>query len=67
MEHRLRTPEGAAIYTKRQHTVEPVFGTIKEQRGYRRFSRRGLEAVQAEWQLITAAHNIIKAYHLRPS
>ena len=67
MEHRLRTPEGAAIYTKRQHTVEPVFGTIKEQRGYRRFSRRGLRAVQAEWQLITAAHNIVKAYHLRPS
>lgn len=67
MEHRLRTPEGAAIYTKRQHTVEPIFGTIKEQRGYRRFTRRGLQAVQAEWQLITAAHNIIKAYHLRPS
>ena len=67
MEHRLRTPEGAAIYSNRQHTVEPVFGTIKEQRGYRRFARRGLEAVQAEWQLITAAHNIIKAYHLHPS
>lgn len=67
MEHRLRTPEGAATYTKRQHTVEPVFGTIKEQRGYRRFARRGLQAVQAEWQLIAAAHNIIKAYHLRPS
>jgi hypothetical protein len=66
MEHWLRTPEGAAVYTKRQHTVEPVFGTIKEQRGYRRFARRGLRAVQAEWQLITAAHNIIKAYHLRP-
>jgi hypothetical protein len=67
MEHRLRTPEGAATYTKRQHTVEPVFGTIKEQRGYRRFARRGLEAVQAEWQLIAAAHNIIKAHHLHPS
>ena len=67
MEHQLRTPEGAATYTKRQHAVEPVFGTIKEQRGYRRFARRGLEAVQAEWQLIAAAHNIIKAYHLRPS
>jgi hypothetical protein len=63
MEHRLRTPEGAALYAKRQHTVEPVFGTIKEARGYRRFTRRGLTAVQAEWQLITAAHNIIKAHH----
>ena len=63
MEHRLRTPEGAALYAKRQHTVEPVFGTIKEARGYRRFTRRGLAAVQAEWQLITAAHNIVKAHH----
>lgn len=63
MEHRLRTPEGAAAYAKRQHTVEPVFGTIKEARGYRRFTRCGLTAVQAEWQLITAAHNIIKAHH----
>lgn len=63
MEHRLRTPEGAALYAKRQHTIEPVFGTIKEARGYRRFTRRGLTAVQAEWQLITAAHNIIKLHH----
>lgn len=63
MEHQLRTPEGAALYAKRQHTVEPVFGTIKEARGYRRFTRRGLAAVQAEWQLITAAHNIVKAHH----
>jgi transposase len=66
MHHRLRTPEGAALYGLRQHTVEPVFGTIKEQRGYRRFTRRGLAAVTAEWQLITAAHNIIKLFHHYP-
>jgi transposase len=65
MEHRLRTPEGAALYALRQHTVEPVFGTIKEQRGYRRFTRRGLTAVQAEWQLITAAHNLRKLFDHR--
>jgi transposase len=62
MEHRLRTPDGAALYAKRQHTVEPVFGTIKETRGYRRFTRRGIDAVKAEWQLITAAHNINKLH-----
>lgn len=62
MEHRLRTPEGAELYKKRQHIIEPVFGTIKEARGYRRFSRRGLDAVRAEWLLITAAHNINKAF-----
>lgn len=62
MEHRLRTPEGAEAYKKRQHIIEPVFGTIKESRGYRRFSRRGVEAVKAEWLLILAAHNINKAF-----
>jgi hypothetical protein len=62
MEHRLRTPEGAEIYKKRQHIIEPVFGTIKETRGFRRFSRRGLDAVKAEWLLILATHNINKAY-----
>lgn len=67
MEHRLRTPEGSAAYSQRQHTVEPVFGTIKEQRGYRRFTRRGLEAVHAEWQLITVAHNLLKLHTHRPT
>ena len=62
MEHRLRTREGAELYKKRQHIIEPVFGTIKESRGYRRFSRRGLDAVTAEWLLILAAHNINKAF-----
>lgn len=60
MEHRLRTPQGSELYKKRQHTVEPVFGQIKEGRGIRRFARRGLNAVQAEWQLITMSHNVLK-------
>jgi transposase len=62
MEHRLRTQAGAALYGLRQHTVEPVFGTIKHGRGFRGFVRRGLGAVQAEWQLITAANNITKLW-----
>lgn len=60
MEHRLRTRHGAKLYSKRQHTVEPVFGQIKHDRGIRRFTRRRLAAVQAEWQLITSAHNLLK-------
>ncbi|WP_343577810.1 transposase, partial [Mycobacterium sp.] len=39
MEHRLRTPEGAAAYATRSYTVEPVFGDVKENRGFRRFMR----------------------------
>nr|MBC8425785.1 IS1182 family transposase [bacterium] len=45
MRHKLRTPEGRAIYKMRKAIVEPVFGQIKEARGFRRFSLRGLEAV----------------------
>lgn len=67
MQHRLRTPEGRATYRQRQHTVEPVFGTIKEQRGCRRFVRCGLDAVQAEWQLITVAHNLLKLFTHGPA
>jgi transposase len=67
MEHRLRTPEGQALYSQRQHTVEPVFGTIKEQRGYRRFMRGGLDAVTAEWRLITATHNLLKMFTPNPN
>ena len=65
MEHRLRTVEGQALYSKRQHTVEPIFGDIKHDRGFRRFSRRGLDAARAEWQLITATHNLLKLHRTR--
>ena len=67
MEHRLRTPEGAAAYATRSHTVEPVFGDTKANRGYRRFMRRGLAAAKSETALIFAAHNLLKVFHHRPS
>lgn len=62
MEHRLRTPEGAATYAKRSHTVEPVFGDIKDNRGYRRFRRRGLTAARSEWALMAISHNLTKLF-----
>ena len=62
MEHRLRTPEGAATYALRGCTVEPVFGQTKENRGIRRFMRRGLTAAQSEWSFICATGNILKLH-----
>jgi transposase len=62
MEHRLRTPEGAAEYAKRSHTVEPIFANSKENRGYRKFRRRGLGAVTSEWALINTVHNLGKLF-----
>lgn len=62
MEHRLRTPEGAATYAKRSHTVEPVFGDDKHNHGYHSFRRRGLSAVTSEWALINSSHNLNKLF-----
>ena len=36
------------------YTAEPVFGQIKEARGFRRFLLRGLEHVTGEWSLRSA-------------
>jgi hypothetical protein len=67
MRHRLRTAEGQAVYQRRKAIVEPVFGQIKEGRGFRRFLLRGLEKVQAEWQLICATHNLLKLFQFTGS
>lgn len=60
MRRRLSSPEGKALYKLRKQTVEPVIGQIKGARGFRQFLCRGLEAVQAEWALVCAAHNLLK-------
>jgi hypothetical protein len=67
MRHKLRTPAGQAVYRMRKAVVEPVFGQIKEARGFRRFLLRGLEKVQAEWQLICATHNLLKLFQFAGS
>ena len=62
MEHRLRTIEGAADYARRSCTVEPVFGDAKQNRGFRRFMRRGIDAASSEWSFICATANILKLF-----
>jgi len=46
MAAKVRTPEGKALYARRKVIVEPVFGQIKEARGFRRFLLRGLDAIR---------------------
>lgn len=60
MNQRLGTDEGKAMMRMRRTTVEPVFGQIKDRRNTRTFSRRGLDAVDAEWKLVCAANNLTK-------
>jgi len=64
MKRKLLTKAGAAIYAARKGIVEPVFGQIKQARGFRRFSLRGLEKVKAEWALVCATHNLLKIYRV---
>jgi hypothetical protein len=64
MTRKLQTKAGAAVYAARKAMVEPVFGQIKEARGFRRFLLRGYANVQAEWALVCTTHNILKLYRL---
>ena len=43
--------------------VEPVFGQIKQARGFRQFLR-GVEKVRAEWAMICTTHNLLKLFTL---
>jgi transposase len=62
MHGKLRTAAGRAVYKMRKAIVEPVFGQIKEQRGFRRFSLRGKLNVSREWKLVCAASNLLKLF-----
>ena len=62
MRQKLQSPEEKAVYKMRKAVVEPVFGQIKECRGFRRFLFRGLKKVEAEWQIICLTHNLLKLF-----
>jgi transposase len=64
MERKLQTQAGAATYATRKFIVEPVFGQIKQARGFRQFLLRGLEKVRGEWALICMTHNILKFHKI---
>ncbi len=62
MAAKVQTPEGKALYARRKVIVEPVFGQIKEARGFRRFLLRGLEKLRGEWRLVCLTHNLLKLW-----
>jgi hypothetical protein len=65
MNERLGSETGAAAYAKRKTTVEPVFGNLKANLGFRQFSQRGIDAVRSEWRLICTIHNMLKLHRHR--
>ena len=62
MRSKLRTEAGRGVYKRRKAIVEPVFGQIKEVRGFRRFSLRGKQNVRREWRLVCAVSNLLKLF-----
>lgn len=60
MRSKLDSESGKAIYAKRKHIVEPVFGHIKAVIGFTGFHLRGLKKVNAEFKLVAIAHNLKK-------
>jgi len=60
MRQKLRRAGCRSRYRLRKQIVEPVFGQIKQARGFRQFLLRGFEKVRAEWAMICTAHNLIK-------
>ena len=62
MRRKLRTKRGRERYALRMATVEPVFGQVKQGRGFRQFLLRGLDKVNGEWLLICMGHNLLKLF-----
>jgi hypothetical protein len=60
MRRKLKQAGWRSRYRLRKQIVEPVFGQIKQARGFRQFLLRGIEKVRAEWALICTAHNLTK-------
>jgi transposase len=62
MRHKLASAPARALYKMRKAIVEPVFGQIKEVRGFRRLLLRGLDAARAEFRLIALTQNLLKLF-----
>ena len=62
MKRKLQTKVGKAVYAARKCVVEPVFGQIKQARGFRQFLLRGKEKVKGEWALLCLTHNLLRLH-----
>ena len=62
MRRKLRTKKGKECYGLRKELPEPVFGQIKQVRGFDHFLLRGLDQVSSEWKVICTGHNLLKLF-----
>ncbi|MBI2490325.1 MAG: transposase [Planctomycetes bacterium] len=64
MREKLVSEEGRLKYFMRQYIIEPIFGHLKFNVGYRNFLLRGLEKVRAEFKLMCIGWNLKKMLKL---
>jgi hypothetical protein len=57
---RMESEEGQKIYKSRAPAVEGTIGTIKSAMKVRRFKRRGIKKVRADWTWVCSAYNLKK-------
>lgn len=57
---RLETAHGKALLNRRRKDVEPTFGNIKRNLGFRHFLLRGRDKCELEFGLVALAHNLKK-------
>jgi hypothetical protein len=62
MAAKVRSARGHAWYARRTVIAEPVCGHIKEGRGFRRFSLRGLTKMRGAWCVVCLTHNLLKIW-----
>ncbi len=60
MREKIRAGGHETPYRLRKQLPEPVFGQIKQARGFRQFLMRGLDKVAHQWGLVRLAHNMLK-------
>src|SRR5258708_19284847 len=60
VEAKIKAGGHASPYRLRKQLPEPVFGQIKQARGFRQFLMRGIDKVRAEWAIVCTAHNLLK-------
>src|SRR5215211_5067537 len=66
MRFKLRQPDARRRYARRKTIVEPVFGQLKEVRGFTTLSLRGLARAAGEYLLACLAHNLGKRLRVCP-
>ena len=66
MRFKLRQPDARRRYARRKTIVEPVFGQLKEARGFTTLSLRGLARAAGEYVLACLAHNLGKLLRVCP-